>query len=201
MRVLCLLILLASPLSAQDRVIAAIGQVGEGNKDTLILEVNAQDPSLLDILVVTREDYSWSSPTRTVRYESVLFLGPNNAPGLFIRNNGTILLEGLGCFACGRYHFDQSMVLQSVDGDWRVIGYTENIVDRTAPWRAGTCDVNLLTGKAEIQLAEQPATFVKSIDGPLPLAELTDDFDPDICSLIHLSEEEWEPYKPAEWEE
>ncbi len=201
MRLALHLLFLAAPLAAQDRVIAAISQVGEGDLDSLILEINAEDPSLLDILVVTRSDYSWSSPTETVRYEGAFFLGPNNAPELHLGDLGTVQLQGLGCFICGRHHFGQSFVLQDIDDVWTVTGYSEHIVDRLAPWRAGTCEVDLVTGHTDIQLAEEPWQRVDTTDRSIPLPALAEGYSPGICDRIHLSEENWEPYKPADWEE
>ncbi len=201
MKLLGLLLLLSAPALAQDRVISAISGVGSSFNETLILEISASDPYQLDIVVVRRNGFTWDTETEMIRFEGALFLPPNNIPALVLRDNGTILIDELGCFACGRYHSGKSMILQSVDDVWRVIGYTESIVDRHEPWRFGVCDVNLLSGQADITLADEPVKRVKASGGPVMLVDLDDNYRPEICEMIHLDEEEWEPMKPADWDE
>ena len=201
MRIVLLILLLSSPALAQERVISAISGVGDRGQDTIQLEINANDTSALDLVLVRRESYRWDSATDVTRIENAFFLGPANRPQLVLRNTGALAIIDLGCFACGRYHNGIEAVIDYRNDDWMLIGYWTSSVDRIAPWRFSVCDVNLVTGNADITLAEQPVERRKTDERAFPVSELNMDYTPDICKSTWLSEEEWEAYKPADWEE
>lgn len=201
MRVLLALLMISAPLHAQERVISAIGGLDDKFKDIMILEINADDAELLDVLIVTRDGYEWDTPTEMVRFEGVFYLDPDNSPELSLLNLNTFHIDYLGCYACGRYNTQQSLVIGEVDGIWQVIEYKSETVDRVEPWRVSICEVDLIAGVTDITLSNHPTQRVDTIDAPVPLSELDPYYGPDICALTALSDEEWEPYKPADWEE
>lgn len=198
MKVLWSLLFAATPAAAQYNVIAAFSP--DTRSDTLILQFGQEDdPSKLDLVVVTRpddEDYATIQEIETFR--NAFFAGRYNRPYFEALPTGAVRLNGLGCFLCGREHFSQSFTLDHRDGAWQMIGYTDSRVDRTAPWRFSQCDVNLVTRTAEITLADEPvARFDAPEDGPLALSDLTFEYRPSVCARANLTDEEWEKIRPA----
>lgn len=201
MRILFALLMLATPLFAQERVISAVGGLDDKFKEIMILEINVNDAELLDVLIVTRDGYEWDSPTEMVRFEGVFHLDPDNSPELSLLNLNTFQIDYLGCNACGRYNTQQSLTIGEVDGIWQAINYKTETVDRVEPWRVSICEVDLIAGFAHITLSDHPTQRLETIYSPVPLIELDPEYSPEICSLTALSDEEWELYKPADWEE
>ncbi|MEM6729579.1 MAG: hypothetical protein AAF618_13835, partial [Pseudomonadota bacterium] len=70
--------------------------------------------------------------------------------GLEITSPSSFLIR-TGCFACGRMHSEFLHKIAYRDGAFVVAGYTETIIDRIFAVRI-TCDVNHLTGRAEVRL-------------------------------------------------
>ena len=201
MRSFLFALLFAAPAMAQDRVISAITDVWGGKQQTVLLEINADDQAALDLVVTSRESHGWTDAPTVTRVENAFFLGPANRPELMRRETGALTIIDLGCFACGRHHNGIEVVIDYRDDEWMLIGYWDSGVDRIAPWRSTVCDVNLVTGAVDITLAENPVERLETSERAFPVAELNMDYTPDICKKIWLSEEEWEPYKPADWEE
>ncbi len=97
-------------------------------------------------------------------------------PWLEVSENGSLKLIS-GNESMGRGRWRQTLTIAYRDNRFLVAGYTLDTWDTLDPKLTGSCDVNLLTGKAVI---DGTRTSVKSMTA-LPVEEWNMDLQPDEC--------------------
>ncbi len=121
----------------------------------LIIETDVTGDGKIDVLTSTPHSFDLDIVTLFVDGQYAPFVLPvstnrTGEPGIAITSNTTFDIR-TGCFACGRYHSETLWRMAWRNDDLIVAGYTETTVDRTRALVI-MCDVNLLTGYAEIKV-------------------------------------------------
>ena len=94
--------------------------------------------------------------------------------------NGNLRIHW-GCFACGRYHSQSSVVVEARNTDMQVIGYDNIYADRLFA-AVITCSVNLLTGDTIVEAMDVEKLNLTTDERSYPLSALSEAPLPQVCS-------------------
>ncbi|WP_176556245.1 hypothetical protein [Rubellimicrobium rubrum] len=94
---------------------------------------------------------------------------PGQRPELSVSPAGSVLLTSMND-SVGRDRWRLALTIAHRDGDWRVAGITYDWWDTLDPDAAGTCDVNLLTGRGTVEVAGTR----REVEAPWPAPRLWD---------------------------
>lgn len=201
MRYFLLYIFLAVPAAAQERVIAALSGIGGHGQDTILLELNQEDPALLDLVFVTRSDFGWSASRNVERYEKIFPANDANIPIIYSTNitndwGTSVTIGNIGCLSCADQYFTKQVSLQYFENTWYITAYIEGFSDNSEFWQTADCQVDLVEREANIFLVGTKTEIANIEDSPVPISQLTLEYRPKTCDRIYLSQEEWEAYRP-----
>jgi hypothetical protein len=122
------------------------------------------------------------TPRGTLRIPDIAWAGgPGQQPGLSLAPNGSLRLTSMN-EAIGRDRWRLTLTIAYRQGAYRIAGYTYAWYDTLDLEDRGTCDLNLLTGRGLLTIADDPARPVRTTLPALPVTEWRDDTPaPDAC--------------------
>jgi hypothetical protein len=155
----------------QDKIISSVKADwnGDGFVDQAILV--AGEPTETTLMVY------FSGTTQPITKQNVAWRGEmyGTQPSLSVNPQGSLVITSAND-AIGRDRWSRKLTALYEKGGFVVAGYTYSYRDTLDPMNAGTCDVNLLTGKG-IKNDKEFRTTLK----PMPLAEWTENSEPKEC--------------------
>ena len=161
-RCLLLAVLAAGPAMAQS-VVSDLN--GDGRAETFTL--TGMDDGRADLTIdggssrIVARDIAWAG-------------GIGQKPELSLAPNGSVRLTSMN-EAIGRNRWRLTLTIAYREGAYRVAGYTYSWYDTLNLPDRGTCDLNLLTGRGVLTLAERPERAVRTDLRARPVTDWTDD--------------------------
>ncbi|MDF0601186.1 hypothetical protein P1J78_10640 [Psychromarinibacter sp. C21-152] len=168
-------LLLAAPALAQAVVDSSLSDLnGDGLRERFTL-LHYPGADTVDLIVedtgtgrVTARDIAWTG-------------GIGQQPDIDVAPNGSIRLHSRN-ESIGRNRWVQTLTIAYRDGAYRVAGFTYEFYDTLNPDAAGSCDLNLLTGRGFVTRGPGPK---KTIAHDVAARRVTDwresDPIPEIC--------------------
>ncbi|MFN3955472.1 MAG: hypothetical protein ACK4LQ_13550 [Pararhodobacter sp.] len=171
------------------RIIAALTAdwTGDGLLDAALI-IRAKD-GMADLVVLTGGEPAGLEPS--ARAEAAIFAGPmaGQTPSLAPRSDSSFVVQ-MEQTAIGRTPWESELTIAWRGGQFVVAGFTHRFYDRLDPERQGQCDVNLLTGRYELDYS--PGTGIEPVrrsgageDRAFPLDALHEDYFPAVCAALH----------------
>lgn len=174
----------AQPLIQEDRIpspwIEVIGDVNaDGHEDRLRSTPLNQYTDIISIELgrayglsdtADMPDHIIAIPTNWSDFDSIE------------RTSHSSFTISTGCFACGRYHSHIAYHIAYRNDHFVVAGYTKTAADRNYA-TVETCDVNLLTGKADIDFEDETQHHTIQ-DRSFMIEDLTPEYTPQICQKL-----------------
>lgn len=161
-RYLMLAALAASPAAAQS---VASDLNGDGRAEILML--TGMDDGRADLTIDT-------GAGRVVARDIAWVGGIGQQPELSLAANGSVRLTSMN-EAIGRNRWRLALTIAYRDGAYRVAGYTYEWYDTLNLPDRGTCDLNLLTGRGFLTIADGPAQAVRTSLRARPVTDWKDD--------------------------
>lgn len=112
--------------------------------------------------------------SRIVAHDIAWVGGIGQQPELTLAPNGSVRLTSMN-EAIGRNRWRLTLTIAHRDGAYRVAGYTYSWYDTLNLPDRGTCDLNLLTGRGVLTIAERPEKAVTTDVRARPVIEWKDD--------------------------
>jgi hypothetical protein len=164
-----------SDLVPVGKVAAAV--VGYPNADDFYsyraVMVEAEEGNDLYIFINTYEGWKQAAHAKEIVWSG----GIGQEASLEVAENGWLKVKSQNS-SIGRDRWEQTLTVVYRKGAFRVAGYTHSYYDTLNPEAAGTCDVNLLTGRG----THKGKTF-KTVLQALPVSEWAQDTGPDECGF------------------
>ena len=176
-RVIALALACALPANAQTYGPTLASDLnGDGAPEQFRL-TDFQNDGIVDLEIIS------SNGNVTIAKDIAWRGGIGQEPTLALAPNGSLLVISMN-ESIGRNRWRQTLTIAYRKNAYRVAGFTYEWYDTLDPEDYGSCDLNLLSGSGNLQIADRPLKRVRTNQRAISVAQWKDDHPiPKVCGF------------------